>query len=454
MAKGATHVLGLDIGTAFIKAAEIQLKGGEFHLIGRPAVVPTPEGAVRGGVIVDAPAISEALQEIRSTYGAKTKKAIASVGGDSSVVVRITEVPKMSGKELDEAVQWELDEQTPFPVDEVVYDYAPIERADADPEATEMEVLLAVAQEDMLMAHAEALEGAGLAPEAIDVEPLAIGRALVDASGDEFADQTVVNVHIGATNTLILVFRQRLLSFVRVIPSGGENLTQTLAQTLMVDQEQAEIIKLQLGNLHEGGFVEEPGEEDEFSGAGMFEDDEGEDAEDFDSDSVFELSSADDESASVGLEDEGATHLEIEEDIAELEEPEVEEDLPPEPEEVEPEEPEEEMDPDTADARDEVAELLTDPVLDIATEVRRSLDFYRRQHRNESVDRIILTGGSANIEGLAQLMTDETGVATEVGNPFKYLRVDDESIAETYLRDIGPSSVIAVGLALRDMISD
>jgi type IV pilus assembly protein PilM len=452
MAKGATHVLGLDIGTAFIKAAEIQLSGDEFHVIGRPAVIPTPEGAVRGGVIVDAPAVAEAIEEARDQYGLKTKKVIASVGGDSSVVVRITEVPKMSGSDLDEAVQWELDEQTPFPVDEVVYDYAPIEPPDADPAATAMEVLLAVAQEDMLTAHAEAIEGAGLAPEGIDVEPLAIGRALVDAAGDQFADQTVVNVHIGATNTIILVFRQKLLSFVRVIPSAGENLTQSLAQNLMVDQEQAETIKLQLGNILEGEVVQEP--EDEFAGEGMFEDEE-EEGEDFASDSVFELSSADDESATVEPADEGATHLEVEEDIAEFEETEPEQAAPePPPSEPEMMEEEEEIDPDLADARYEVAELLTDPVLEIATEVRRSLDFYRRQHRNEPVDRIILTGGSANLEGLVDLITDETGVTTEVGNPFKYLQIDDDSVAAEYLRDIAPSSVIAVGLALRDMVEE
>ncbi len=450
MAKGATHVLGLDIGTAFIKAAEVQFQGDEFHLVGRPAVVPTPEGAVRGGVVVDAPAVSEVIQELRNRYSAKTRTAIASVGGDSSVVVRIAEVPKMSGRELDEAVQWELDEQTPFPVDEVVYDYAPIERPDADPEATEMEVLLAVAQEDMLMAHAEVMEGAGLKPHSIDVEPLAIGRALVDAAGDEFAEQTVVNVHIGATNTLILIFRHRLLAFVRVIPSAGENLTQALAQNLMIDQEQAEIVKLQLGNLHEG-FVPEPEEEDEFAGAGMFEEEEAYE-EDMASDSVFELSSVDDEPATIDPGDEGATHLEID-DVAELEEPPDEEEAPP-PAAPEPELPEEEMDPEEADARDEVAELLTDPVLDIATEVRRSLDFYRRQHRNEPVDRIILTGGTANMRGIVSLMADETGVATELGDPFKYLTVNDEGVSEEYLRDIGPSAVIAVGLALRDMITE
>ncbi len=440
MAKGATHVLGLDIGTTFIKAAEIQLRGDEFRVVSRPAVIPTPEGAVRGGVVVDAPAVADALSEIRVRYGAKVRKTIASVGGDSSVAVRITEVPRMSGKELDEAIQWELDEQTPFPVDEVIYDYAPIERPDADPEATEMEVLLAVAQEDLVQAHVEALRGAKLQPFAIDIEPLAIGRALVDAAGDEFADQTVVNVHIGATNTLILVFRQKLLSFVRVIPSAGENLTQALAQNLMVDQQQAEMIKLELGNLHEAGFVEAESA-DEFAGAGMFEE---EDEDEFASDSVFELSSADEESATVEPLDDRATHLE--EDIGEIGEPPAEEEAPQRA-------PAEDMDPDLLEAREQVAEILTDPVLDIATEVRRSLEFYRRQHRNEPIDRIMISGGTANLEGIVDLMRDETGVATEIADPFRNLSVEGD-IPPQYLRDIAPSMVIAVGLALRDMVAE
>lgn len=443
MARGATHVLGLDIGTAFIKAAELQLRGDTFHVVGRPAVIPTPEGAVRGGVIVDAPAVSEALQALKSQYGVHVKSVVASVGGDSSVVVRITEVPKMSGKELDDAIQWELDEQTPFPVDEVIYDYAPITRPDADPEATEMEVLLAVAQEDLVNAHVEAIMGAGMQPVAIDVEPLAIGRALVDAAGDELADQTIVNVHIGATTTLILIFRHKLLAFVRVIPSAGENLTQTLAQNFMVSPEQAEVIKLFLGNLQEGGAVEQP-ERDEFAGAGMFEAEE----EELGTESVFELSSADEEAATIGPADEGVTHLEIEEDLGGYEEPAASE-AP-----AAPAAPAEPMDPDLVEAREHVAEVLTESVLDIATEVRRSLDFYRRQHRNESIDRIVVTGGTAGLEGLVQLMAEETGVAAELGDPFRYTEIDDSSVSAQYLRDIGPTMVIAVGLALRDMVGE
>ncbi|MCD6360250.1 MAG: pilus assembly protein PilM, partial [Armatimonadetes bacterium] len=84
MAKGATHVLGLDIGTTAIKATELQLSGGEVRVVGRPVVLPTPDGAVRGGVVVDAPQLAEALKQLKSVYGIRTNKVIASVGGDSS----------------------------------------------------------------------------------------------------------------------------------------------------------------------------------------------------------------------------------------------------------------------------------------------------------------------------------------------------------------------------------
>lgn len=444
MARGATHVLGLDIGTTAIKAAELQLSGGRIRVVGHPVVLPTPSGAVRGGVVVDAPQITEVLKQLKTIHGIRTNKVVASVGGDSSVVVRITEVPKMSGKELEEAVVWELDEQTPFPVDEVIYDYVPIERPDADPEATEMELLLAVAQEDMVDAHVAAMMGAGLRPLHIDVEPLAIGRALVDVREEEFADQTVVNVHIGATTTLILIFRHKLLAFVRVIPTAGQNLTQTIGQTLELNTEQAELVKLRLGNVSEA--VYEAGAD---TGRGAAEDmlDDGAE-EDFLSDSVFELSSTGEESAALEPPDEGATHLEIEEGLEELEPPPVEPEAAPAPEPAA-----EEVDPELKEARQQVADALINPVLDLATEVRRSLDFYRRQRRNEPVDRILVTGGTAKLEGLPQLIAEETGVATEVGNPFVNLVVD-ESVPPQYLEDIAPTMVVAVGLALRDMLPD
>jgi type IV pilus assembly protein PilM len=148
MARGATHVLGLDIGTQTIKAVELRLRGQEVTLIGRPAVIPTPPGSVVGGRVVDEDAVTQAILDAAAEHRFGVKKVIASVGGDTDVVVRIAEMPRVETRELDEAVRWELDRQTQFPIEQVIYDFKPIEHPGTDPAAPNMEVFLAVALDE------------------------------------------------------------------------------------------------------------------------------------------------------------------------------------------------------------------------------------------------------------------------------------------------------------------
>lgn len=452
MAKGATHVLGLDIGTEAIKAVELKLDRGEIRLVGRPVVVPTPTNSVSGGRVVDSAAIVEALGRLLSSNGFSTKKVIASVGGDTDVVVRIIEVPKMTGKELDEAIQWELERQAPFPVDQAVFDYRPIERPDAPADAQNMEVLLAVAQEEMVDAHVEALMAAKLVPQAVDVEPLAISRALVDAAGDALADQTIANVHVGATNTAIIIVRRGLLAFVRTLPTGGQQLTAAVRQNLAEDEAQAERTKRLFSDLT-GSYAYE-GVAPDSLGAG-------DDTSTFEArgdlggaiDSVFEASDADvygslTEQAGI---DEAATQLEVDTSAHAFQ-------LPPSQAAPVPPPPAGAQGaaaafttPEIEQVKAQVYEAIAQPLLDLATEVRRSLDFYRRNHRNEDIDRVVLSGGTALIPGLAEFIGGEIGVATEVANPFEHVVVDDSEATPDYLHDIAPILVVATGLAMRDM---
>jgi len=447
MARGATHVLGLDIGTQAIKAVELRLAGHEVRMVGRPVVIPTPEHSVSGGRVVDTAAVSEALGDLLSRNGFSTKKVIASVGGDTDVVVRITQVPKMTGKELDEAIQWELERQAPFPVDQAVYDYQAIHRPDAPADATDMDVLLAVAQEEMVDAHVESLMAAKLTPVAIDVEPLAVARAMVDAGGEAVADQTVVIVHIGASNTAIIIVRKGLLAFVRTIPTAGAALTSAIRQNMTEDEASAERVKRLFADLS-GSYAYEAAEAPAGEATSAF------DAigEVEDADSVFEMSDADQHIGGYGEPDldEAATQLEMDTSqtyavppttvapVAGAETPVATAPAPaPVPPEIEA-------------VRSQVYEAIAQPLLDLATEVRRSLDFYRRGHRDEDIDHLYLSGGSAVIPGLASFLGAEIGMAVEVANPFEYVVVGDE-VTDEFLNDVGPMCVIAVGLAMRDM---
>ncbi len=435
MAKGATHVLGLDIGNDSIKLVELSLTRAGIQLVSEPAIVPTPSGAVSGGVVVDPETVADVLRGILSEKRVGTRKVVASVGGDTSVVARVFPMPRMSGKELDEAMQWELDRQTPFPVDQVIFDFAPLPIPEGATETENMEVFLAVGQEDMINAHVQALQGAKLTPLHVDVEPMALGRALIGLPGGEYLERSIIIIDVGATFTGIYIFRAGWPTFLRTIPTAGEGFTDAIREAIGLGREQAEQAKREFADLSEMVYEASPeeavvGEEPEPSG--VF-------------DSLYEESSVGPETPpplGEDLETIPATELEVEAP-APL--------TPPTPAAASAPPPPVDLPPEVQHARGAISEAVGQRIYDLVTEIGRSLDFYRRQHRNEVLAEIILCGGTAHLQGIAPLIGAETGINTRVANPFDHLETDG-IVSPEYLRDIGPNMAVAVGLALRDMI--
>ena len=440
MAKGATHVLGLDIGNSTIKVVELSLDRAGVRLMSEPALVDTPPGSVAGGVVTDGAAVSEVLKDIIADRKNKTKKTVVSVGGDTSVVARVIPMPRMSGKELDEAMQWELDRQTPFPVDQVIYDFQPLPTREGTPDTENMEVFLAVGQEDMINAHVQALQAAKLSPLHIDVESLALARALIGLPAGKYLEQSAVIIDVGATFTGIYIFRQGIPAFLRTVPTAGNVMTEAIREHTGSTLDIAERAKRQFANVAamggEGGSSVAPE-------SGVF-------------DSGYEESSGSEGSGPVfsDLETIPATDIEVESGppepppgaeasaAAEKAAPTA---APP------PTAAPAALPPEITHAREIVAEAISQRIYDLVTEIGRSMDFYRRQHRDETLVEIMLAGGSAHLPGLPELIAGETGIATRVVNPFEHIQFEGITTPE-YLRDLGPNLAVAVGLALRDMI--
>lgn len=94
------------------------------------------------------------------------------------------------------------------------------------------------------------------------------------------------------------------------------------------------------------------------------------------------------------------------------------------------------------------------PVLtDLVTEVQRSFDFYRARYRGESVDIVLLSGGTARFRNIDAYMSNELGVPCQVADPFKGIDISDvPGYTQEELREIAPSLVVATGLALRQIV--
>jgi type IV pilus assembly protein PilM len=81
----------------------------------------------------------------------------------------------------------------------------------------------------------------------------------------------------------------------------------------------------------------------------------------------------------------------------------------------------------------------------ICAELRRSLDFYVTRLRGQAISQIILTGGTAKLNGLAPFLKGQLGLPVEIGNPFDTC---ETTYPPEYLAEVAPMMAVAVGLAL------
>ena len=85
----------------------------------------------------------------------------------------------------------------------------------------------------------------------------------------------------------------------------------------------------------------------------------------------------------------------------------------------------------------------------LAMEIQKTFDFFRATSQEDRIDQIFLSGGTAKIHGLRDLLADRFSTSVELMNPFLNVRYNEKDFNPDYLEDIGPSAAIAVGLAVR-----
>lgn len=244
-------VVGLNIGNESIKAVELRGKGLDVAVTAVGSIA-TPPDCLSNGVILNPVSLSSALRDLFAQSGIKSRNVISSVSGSGALVVRVLEVARMSDAELAEHMNTDLERYVPFPPNEVVKDYRPLRELPTDPDAPNMEVLLAAAQNEVIDQHLAVLKDAKIEPQAIDVEPLAAARAIFyDANNSDLVvdyNAATAVVNIGATNTEISVLRGDVLVFTRSVPVGGQALTQALCDTLGMAWPDAEQTKFEMGD--------------------------------------------------------------------------------------------------------------------------------------------------------------------------------------------------------------
>ena len=342
----ATPIIGVDIGSSTIKVAQFKEDKNGLSLVNF-GVVPTPEGSIQDGKIAKGDVISEALGSLLSLHSFVGKRVSASVSGQLVTVKQVTvdEVPRQP---LGDIVKWEMEKHISYPIEEAVFDYQVLSRAQTDDGGVKANCLVAVAPLEIVNALV------GPFAELRLVDYVSYKRPDLDA-------KTIVLVNIGSNITSINVADQSMIRLTRMLPFGGARVSQAIASALGISTERAEELKQEAVNVDPDANLE------------------------------------------AGSEAERATAAAL-------------------------------------------------PVIDeLVLEIRRSLNYYTTRFESDRPLHLILSGGTANLKGIADYIELSTGFTVEMNRLLlDVAKYDPSMFAESYLNEMAPMFSVATGLSLRE----
>ncbi len=239
----AQLVVGLDIGTSAVRAAELDVSHSRPVLL-TYGQVGLPPGSLVEGEIRDGFAVTEALKRLWANGHFSSRSVIVGIAG-LRAITRELDLPFVPDNEVDSAVRFQSEEVIPFPPDQTILS-SQILADYTSPEGDKMRrVLVAAAHIDLVNGVIDAVDHAGLTVEGVDLISSALVRAI---GGPEETDRPEAIVSVGAGLTVVVIHQQGRPQFVRTIGSGGNATTAAISAALDVPVIDAEGMKRRIGD--------------------------------------------------------------------------------------------------------------------------------------------------------------------------------------------------------------
>jgi type IV pilus assembly protein PilM len=236
--KKITSVIGLDIGSRFVKAAEI-IKTRTGYSLKRFGMMKIEPNAIEEGAIKDPDHVAAAIKTLLSENKFKNKNIATSIGGYSVIVKKIN-VQNMPESQLQDSIQFEAEQYIPFDINDVNLDFQILGENENNP--SQMNVLLVAARKDMIEEYVHLIEMAGLNPAIVDVDAFALQN--IYELNYPIENQNVALIDIGAGKTSLNILKGNSSEFIRDISFGCNQINTQIMNTFNCSFEESEALKL------------------------------------------------------------------------------------------------------------------------------------------------------------------------------------------------------------------
>ncbi len=247
-----TRLISLNLGSQTIGLAEFrtQTHGGivlvDYRLREIPAE-PTNEETRHTQITV-------AVREMMDALGIKHGRVNYAIAAQSAFA-RFVKLPLVDEEKIARVIGFEAQQNVPFPIDEVVWDYQLI-GGGLD---TQVEVVIVAVKSEYLEAVSAAVEESGLRTNKIGLATMALYNAFRYNYSDISGCSLLVDIGARTTN---LLFIEPGKIFSRSVSIGGSSITAAIAKEFGESFAEAESRKRRDGFVSLGGAYAEPADAD------------------------------------------------------------------------------------------------------------------------------------------------------------------------------------------------
>jgi type IV pilus assembly protein PilM len=244
----SARIITLNLGSQTLGIAEFQAQpqGGlilRSYRLRETMTDPAAEG-------IRHPQISAALREMLNELGVGREPVNYAVSAQS-VFARFVKLPAVEEEKIERIIAFEAQQNVPFPIDEVVWDYQLVGGGGEE----QIQVVLVAIKADLLDEINRAVEDSGLRTAIVDVATMALYNAFRYNYSDLSGCSLLVDIGARTTN-LLFVEPQKIFS--RSVPIGGSSVTSAISKEFGEPFAAADFRKKRDGFVSLGGAYAEP----------------------------------------------------------------------------------------------------------------------------------------------------------------------------------------------------
>src|SRR4051812_7134249 len=246
------RIVALDLGTQSVSLAEFR---SEAH--GSLVLQSYRTTELQADPAHDATRHSQvkfAVQEMVAAAGLKGQPVNFAIAAQS-VFTRFVKLPSVGEEQVEQIVTFEAQQNVPYAINEVVWDYQLVETGDS----AQVEVVIVAIKSDLLDDINDSVESAKVATTIVDVSPMALFNAFRYCYSDITDCALIIDIGARTTN---LVFIEPHKVFSRSISSGGNTITAAIAKEFHESFGAAEERKKRDGFVSLGGAYADPDDPD------------------------------------------------------------------------------------------------------------------------------------------------------------------------------------------------